>query len=188
MSRRAALILGISLALGAVLLIVFEKTPSEAAAPADASAVPAAAASAPSKEATPAPAASSVIPARPASNTKFDKLDDGNPVPALAEDAPQQVKLGVALFAYDGAQGVPPGSRSRDAALEQARLALQAGTAEFAKALEKADRGSRDDVGWVRRGILEKRVEYEVFRLEKGTLAPEPIDTPRGFWVVRRLQ
>ena len=187
MGRRAALILGISLALGAVLLIVFEKTPSEAATPADASAAPAAA-SAPSKEAAPTPTAASVIPARPATNTKFDKLDDGNAVPALAEDAPQQVKLGVALFAYDGAQGVPPGSRSRDAALELARAALQAGTAEFAKALEKADRGSRDDVGWVRRGILEKRVEYEVFRLEKGTLASEPIDTPRGFWVVRRLQ
>jgi len=38
------------------------------------------------------------------------------------------------------------------------------------------------------RGVLEPSVEYAVFTLAPGELAAEPLDTPRGFWVVRRLR
>jgi len=34
--------------------------------------------------------------------------------------------------------------------------------------------------------VLEPSVEYAVFRLKKGEVSDVPIDTPRGFWVVKR--
>jgi hypothetical protein len=37
------------------------------------------------------------------------------------------------------------------------------------------------------RGILEPAVEYLLFTLPKGTVYAEPIDTPRGYWIVRRI-
>ena len=44
------------------------------------------------------------------------------------------------------------------------------------------------NAGKVARGILEPSVEYQLFTLNKGDVASEPLDTPRGFWVVRRVE
>ena len=42
------------------------------------------------------------------------------------------------------------------------------------------------DAGHVPRDVLEPAVEYLLFTLPKKELCPEPIDTPRGYWIVRR--
>jgi hypothetical protein len=44
------------------------------------------------------------------------------------------------------------------------------------------------NAGTMRRGILEPHVEYALFTLDKGAVYPEPIETPRGYWVMRRIK
>lgn len=122
------------------------------------------------------------------SMARFDSLPDGSPVPPLPESAPQRVKLGVALFRYAGAQGAPASTRAKAEALALAKNAVAEAEKEFLGAVKQGDRGSAENVGWVPRGILEKSVEYEVFRLEQGALLTTPLDTPRGYWVVKRLR
>jgi hypothetical protein len=34
--------------------------------------------------------------------------------------------------------------------------------------------------------VLEPPIEYLLFTLEKGAMHPEPVDTPRGYWLIRR--
>ena len=36
------------------------------------------------------------------------------------------------------------------------------------------------------RGTLEPAIEYQLFMLEKGEVANQPIDTPKGYWIARR--
>jgi hypothetical protein len=115
-------------------------------------------------------------------------MPDGSPVPPLPADAPKRVRLGVALFRYAGAEGASPKDRSRDAAKSLADEAHLAAKEGFRRAIAKADPGSNEDIGWVQRGVLERRVEHEVFGLKAGELAPRPIETPRGFWVARRIK
>jgi hypothetical protein len=38
------------------------------------------------------------------------------------------------------------------------------------------------------RGVLEPGVEYVLFTLKKGEVYGEPIDTPRGYWILRRSE
>ena len=38
----------------------------------------------------------------------------------------------------------------------------------------------------MRRGFLEPAIEYVLFSLAEGTVYPEPLDTPKGYWVVKR--
>jgi parvulin-like peptidyl-prolyl isomerase len=44
-----------------------------------------------------------------------------------------------------------------------------------------------DDAGTIPRGVLEPTVEYALFTLKPGDVS-DPIDTPRGFWIVRRIE
>jgi hypothetical protein len=125
--------------------------------------------------------------AKPGKND-FSRMPDGSVVPALAADAPKKIKLGVALFGYVGAEGASPRGRSRASALEAAIEAQTLAGESFRRAIAKADPGSNEDIGWIQRGVLEKRVEYEVFRLKSGEVAATPVETPRGFWVVRRVK
>ena len=119
---------------------------------------------------------------------RFTRLPDGSPLPPLPNSAPQKLKLGVALFRYQGTEGPPGVVRSREEALALARTAQETGSKDFAKAVAMGDRGSDENVGWMTRGVLEPAVEYSVFSLQLGEVAKEPIDTPRGFWVVKRLR
>lgn len=128
-----------------------------------------------------------------ATRPQFDLMEDGSTVPPLAEDAPKRVRLAVLVVGFDGTQGFSiPGfserHRTKDEALELARSVHQLAQTDLKKALEKADRGSRDDIGFLPRGILERRIEHQVFGLRKGDFAPEPLETPRGYWVVKRLE
>jgi parvulin-like peptidyl-prolyl isomerase len=98
------------------------------------------------------------------------------------------MKLGVAIFRYKGAQSPPPSQRTREEALALAQKAIVVAGQDFARAVELGDQGSSGNIGWIQRGILEPTVEHAVFSLENGAFTPEPVDTPRGFWVAKRLR
>ena len=114
-------------------------------------------------------------------------LPDGTPVPALPDGAPREVKFGVVLVTYAGAQGVPASGRAKEAAREHASRLAQEAQADFRSVVHRGDSGSSEDVGRVRRGILEPAVEYALFTLPVGGVSAL-IDTPRGFWIVKRIE
>jgi parvulin-like peptidyl-prolyl isomerase len=118
-------------------------------------------------------------------------FSDGTPVPPLPLTAPRQVRFGVVLVAYSGAQPSAAGghvpSRSRsDAKALAAKLSATA-AADFHAAVQQGDPGSSDDVGKVRTGILEPAPEYVLFTLPVEGVGG-PVDTPRGYWIVKRLE
>jgi hypothetical protein len=120
------------------------------------------------------------------------RMPDGTPVPLLPLNVPRQVRFGVVLVSYAGAQpsaaeGSRPPTRSKaDAKALADKLALTAGQ-EFHAAVQQGDAGSSDDVGHVKLGVLEPAPEYLLFTLAVDGVAG-PIDTPRGYWIVKRLE
>lgn len=118
-------------------------------------------------------------------------LPDGTPVPALPFTAPREVRFGVVLVSYSGAQpsagGGKPVARSRADAKALAEKLLATAQQDFHSAVQQGDAGSSDDVGRVRRGVLEPAPEYVLFTLGVDAVAG-PVDTPRGYWIVKRLE
>ncbi len=115
------------------------------------------------------------------------KLLSGEDPPALAGEAPKSVVFGVVLVQYKGSQGAPPGIRSRDEALELAKKLAAEAAQDFKATVAKGDKGSMENAGRIPRGILEPAPEYILFSLEKGAVGG-PVDTPRGFWIVQRIE
>jgi hypothetical protein len=112
-------------------------------------------------------------------------MPDGTPVPPLQPGTPKAVRFGVVLVAYAGAEDAPRGARTKHDALELAqKLASQAKT-DFHAAVRRGDEGSADDVGSMRRGVLEPAPEFVLFSLPQGGVS-DPIDTPRGYWIIKR--
>jgi hypothetical protein len=109
--------------------------------------------------------------------------EGGAPLPA---NAPGSVGFGVVLFSYQGAQYAPPNARSKAEALEKAKGMIEEAKKDFAAAVKKGDHGSTADAGHVPRGVVEPEIEMVLFTLEKGAVHPQPLDTPRGYWIVRR--
>lgn len=114
-------------------------------------------------------------------------LLSGDAPPGLTAEAPKKVRFGVVLVQYRGAQGAPPTSRPRDAALTLAKELSEAAKGDFKAAVAKGDKGSNEDLGYIPRGVLEPAPEYELFSLSKGGVSGV-VDTPRGFWIVRRIE
>jgi hypothetical protein len=114
-------------------------------------------------------------------------LLDGAAPPALAGGAPKSVAFGVILVEYKGAQGASPGARSKDAALEYAKQLSAEAKTDFKAAVAKGDKGSMENAGHMPRGMLEPAPEYVLFSLPKDGVS-DPVDTPRGFWIVRRIE
>ena len=117
-------------------------------------------------------------------------LITGEVPPELPADAPKEVTWGCILVQYRGAQGAlqPPGStRSRDEALGLAKQLAGEARTDFKAAVAKGDKGSADNMGKIRRGFLEAAPEYVLFSLAKGAVS-DPVDTPRGFWIVQRIE
>jgi hypothetical protein len=110
---------------------------------------------------------------------------DGGALPALGE-GPKSVRFGVILVQYVGAQGAKAAVRSRAAAETISADLVKLARDDFAAAVKKGDRGSVADAGRMFRGILERKPEYVLFNLAKGDVS-DPVDTPRGFWIVKRL-
>jgi hypothetical protein len=137
----------------------------------------------PSGEEGPSPAGDSPFPVSDAGAT----LLSGAVPPSLAGDAPKSVVFGVILVQYKGAQGAPPTARSRDAALDLARQIAADAKTDFKAALARGDKGSLENAGRMPRGMLEPAPEYVMFSLPKDGVS-EPVDTPRGFWIVHRIE
>jgi len=116
----------------------------------------------------------------------FENFPDGGKVPELPASAPTRVGFGAVVFAYRGAQNAPSDARSKDEAKKKALETVELAQKDFAAAVAKGDKGSTTDAGHIPRGVIEPPIEYVLFTLEKGKVHPEPIDTPRGYWVVRR--
>jgi hypothetical protein len=114
-------------------------------------------------------------------------LLSGEAPPGLPADAPKKVRFGVVLVQYRGAQGAPPTARAREAALALAQELAATAKTDFKAAVDKGDKGSTDDLGYIPRGVLEPAPEYELFSLPKGGVSG-PVDTPRGYWIVRRIE
>ena len=118
-------------------------------------------------------------------------LPDGTPVPPLPFTAPREVRFGVVLVSYAGAQpsagGGKPVGRSRADAKALAAKLLAAAEQDFHAAVQQGDPGSADDVGRVKRGVLEPAPEYVLFMMGVQSVGG-PVDTPRGYWIVKRLE
>jgi hypothetical protein len=126
-------------------------------------------------EPTPTPALSAVLP-------------DGRKVPELPADAPKSVSFAVVLVTYRGAEGAPSGARDKSAALAKAKELLPEAQRDFDDAVKKGDPGSTAQAGTMPRDVLEPGLEYVLFTLKKGEVYGEPIDTPRGYWILKRTQ
>jgi hypothetical protein len=118
-------------------------------------------------------------------------MPDGFPVPPLPTSVPRQVRFGVVFVSYAGAQPSVGGGRSAtrskgDAKALADKLRMTA-EQDFHAAVQQGDAGSADDVGRVKLGVLEPAPEYVLFTLPVGGVGA-PVDTPRGYWVVKRLE
>lgn len=139
-----------------------------------------------------APAASAAIPDPQPTNVAGGKdyatLPDGTPVPELPSTAPRTCGFGAILITYEGAQFAPRRARSKADALTLAKDVIAKADQNFVDAVKLGDPGSLADAGSIGRGILERSIEYRLFTLEKGKVFPDPVETPRGYWVMKRLR
>jgi hypothetical protein len=198
MQRTTTIIVGLSFVLAIALLGTLARSPAEklaktapsASAPAASVSAPATAEAEAKSEEVPALVASAAPPVLPEdvpNPSGFDRLPDGSKAPPLPDNAPQSVRFGVVLINYKGAQFAGPDARDKAEAQKRALAMVADAQKDFAAAAARGDRGSTADAGRIPRGILEPAVEYALFTLKKGEVYPEPIDTPRGFWVIRRI-
>jgi hypothetical protein len=114
------------------------------------------------------------------------RLPDGRVPPPLPADAPKQVRLGVILLAFAGTQGAPPGARPKAEALSLAQKLAQDAKTDFHAAVIRGDSGSADDIGHIPRGVLEGATEYVAFTMPVGSVS-DALETPRGYWIIKRL-
>ncbi len=114
------------------------------------------------------------------------RMLDGTAVPSLNEHAPREVTFGVVMLAYAGAEAAPKNARSKPEALELARKLAADAKTDFKGAVQRGDNGSSDNLGTMQRGVLEPAPEYVLFSLPVGGVS-DVVDTPRGFWIVRRI-
>jgi hypothetical protein len=190
MQRVTTITVGLFFVLAVALIGVFVRSPSGKPG----KAVPSARPETKAKPAASAPAVASgdpalldLLAAPPSSaDVGFDILPDGSKAPPLPDTAPQSVKWGVILFTYQGAQSAAENARPKEQARERALAVVEEAKKDFAAAAARGDQGSRADVGRIQRGILEPAAEYVLFTLPKGEVSSQPIDTPRGYYVVRR--
>lgn len=131
----------------------------------------------------------------PAPVTAADDLDAGLFLPSLSlgdasvimpSGAPRSVKIGVVLVSFAGAEGASPSARSKTDALAIAERLGGEARSDFHRAVTSGDPGSADDIGRLPRGVLDPRTEVTVFGLAPGEVS-EVLETPRGFWIVKRI-
>ena len=182
MQRSQMALIG-ALLLGGIGLFIWRAKQHSSAAEEPHSTLPTSAAASATAEPA-APSASSPVTAPAYSSV----LPDGRQIPELPADAPKAVNFGVVLLQYRGAEGAPSDARAKDAALARAKELLPDARKDFAEAVKKGDRGSTAQAGSMPRGVLEPGVEYVLFTLKKGEVYGEPIDTPRGYWILRRSE
>jgi hypothetical protein len=105
----------------------------------------------------------------------------------LPTSGPRRVKLGLVFVQFAGAEGAPASARAKkDAAAIAERLGQEA-KSDFSHAVSGGDTGSSPDIGWMPRGVLDARTEAAVFALGTSEVS-EVLETPRGYWIVKRLE
>lgn len=114
-------------------------------------------------------------------------LLNGDHAPPLTTDAPKSVLFGVILVQYKGAQGAGPNARSREAALDLAKQLASEAKTDFKATVAKGDKGSFDNAGRMPRNMLEPAPEYVLFSLAKDGVS-EPVDSPRGYLILHRIE
>jgi putative polyhydroxyalkanoate system protein len=141
--------------------------------------------------ALPGGSASSGLPLAPPSvDSALLPLPSASPAAVLRPlppGAPRHVRFGVVLVKYRGAELAGGIDRSRSEALAIARAIAELAKKDFNQAVKHGDPGSEADAGRIGRGILEPALESELFLLPPGGVAG-PLDTPRGYWVMRRIE
>ncbi|MDI1432858.1 MULTISPECIES: peptidylprolyl isomerase [Polyangium] len=192
MQKATALLFAV-LVLGAIALVAVprgrnantstETAAADAGAPSDAGATPSADAGA---EPSDAGASGEPEPGGPV-DAGGTLLLTGEAPPPLAGEAPKSVIFGVVLVQYKGAQGAPPNARPREEALTLAKQLAEEAKTDFKAAVAKGDKGSMENAGRLPRGILEPAPEYVLFSLAKGAVS-EVVDTPRGYWILQRVE
>ncbi len=113
-------------------------------------------------------------------------LPDGGVPGALPDDAPSELRFGVVLVTYRGAERAPANARSKDDALKLANALASMARSDFKAAVEKGDDGSGADLGWIGRGVLEPAPNFVLFTLRPGQVS-EPVDSPTGFVIMKNL-
>ena len=106
---------------------------------------------------------------------------------AMPSGAPRTVKLGVVLVQFTGAEGASSTARAKPDAFKHAVELAERARADWKAAVKAGDVGSSEDIGRIPRGVLEHPTELAVFSLAAGDVS-EPLETPRGYWVVKRLE
>jgi hypothetical protein len=104
----------------------------------------------------------------------------------LPTTAPRTVHIGVVLVTYVGAEGASSNARTKAEALVVAQRLHDDAKTDFKKAVKEGDAGSLDDIGRIPRGVLDPRSEVAVFSLAASEIS-EILETPKGFWIVKRL-
>jgi hypothetical protein len=138
-----------------------------------------------SSMATPPPAPSGSAAAAAPGDNALEKIAEGGAPPRLPEGSPERVRFGAILFTYQGAQYTSPDARTKQAARELASSMLDAAREDFHEAAKRGDPGSSANAGEMERGILEPHLEYLLFRLPPKTVFELPVDTPRGYLIVK---
>lgn len=182
MTRSLAIVFAVFVAAAAAYVVVVGR-PHGGAAPepravASSSAVPAPTAPA----ASPPPAAEPTAAAAEGGGAGGTAED----VAPLASGAPRQVAFGVALVWYRGAESAPPNARSKEEARALAESIAEEAKKDFAAAVKRADSGF-ENAGAIQRTVLEPASEAVLFSLEVGGVGG-PVDSPRGFYVFRRIE
>jgi hypothetical protein len=117
------------------------------------------------------------------SGTSLSLAFDAAPLPT---GGPRTVKVGVVLVQWQGAENAGTSTRPKPDAMTKAQeLAVLAKT-DFRRAVAQGDPGSAEDIGRIPRGTLDPRTESVLFNLPAGEVS-DVIETPRGFWIVKRL-
>jgi hypothetical protein len=118
-------------------------------------------------------------------------MPDGMPVPPLPASVPKQVRFGVVLLSYSTAEASTAGGRVGTRTKAEAKVLAEklhaTALVDFHTAVQQGDAGSADDVGRVKLGLLEPAPEYVLFTLPVGGIGG-PVDTPRGYWIVKRIE
>ena len=81
----------------------------------------------------------------------------------------------------------PNFASSKPDAFKHAQELAEQARGDFKAAVKAGDSGSSEDIGRIPRGVLEKSTELAVFSLAAGDVS-EPLETLRGYWVVKRLE
>lgn len=108
---------------------------------------------------------------------------DAAPLPT---GGPRTVKVGVVLVSWQGAENAGTNTRPKHDALAKAQELAAVAKTDFRRAVTQGDPGSAEDIGRIPRGTLDPRTESVLFTLPSGEVS-DVIETPRGFWIVKRL-